>query len=74
MGVTCPCPVIEYVFSSITEAGLGLSAAEIIACSFDKCTVAEASVVETGRIRLKTRTMASKAGRGIFLFSIAVSY
>jgi hypothetical protein len=30
MGVTCPCPIIEYVFTAIVEAALGLFTAEII--------------------------------------------
>jgi hypothetical protein len=57
------------------EAALGLSIATgIIERSSGRCTVAEAPATEAGRIRLKTRTIASRAGRSIFLFFIATSY
>jgi hypothetical protein len=36
--------------------------------------VAEAPPAEAGRIRLKTRTIESRAGRSIFLFFIAASH
>jgi hypothetical protein len=43
-------------------------------CSSGRCTVAEASATEVGRIELKTRAIASKAGTSIFLFFSAASY
>jgi hypothetical protein len=74
MGVACPCPITEYVFSAIAEARLGLFTAEIIEQSSGKCTIAEAPATEAGRIRLETRTTASRAGKSIFLFFIVTSY
>jgi hypothetical protein len=74
MGVTCPCSITEYVFSAVAEAVLGLSTTEIIACSSGRFTVAEASATEAGRIKLKARTIASRAVRSISLFFIGASY
>jgi hypothetical protein len=71
IGVTCPCPIAEYVFSAIVEAKLELSTAQIIACSSGRCTAAEGSTTEVGKIRLRPRTIANRDGRRIFLFSIA---
>jgi hypothetical protein len=55
------------------KARLGLSTSEIIELSSGKCMVAEAPATEAGRIRLKTKTMASRAGRSIFLLFITSS-
>jgi hypothetical protein len=71
MGVARPCPVTKAIFSAIAEAKLGLFIAEIIERSSGRCPVAEATATEAGRIRLKTRTIASRAGRSIVLFFMA---
>jgi hypothetical protein len=64
---------VEYVFGDIMETKLGLFAEAIITCSSGRRMLVEASVAEAGRIRLKARTMESRADRGIFLFLFAAS-